>query len=127
MRIRLAVISVVLLASCASGNDRQEAAATSTSSTTTTSTTIEPTTTEEPTTTKAKIDSAVRTGCKELVDAKDDDGIRRAIVFFSLSANPDFSVPADEFVEADNGGDDRAAFAALADLNIACHNAGLLG
>lgn len=125
MKRRLVVLlALVLVAGCGGGGGgNSSAAATTTSSTTTT---IAPTTTEEPTTTNAKADEAAREGCKELAKAKDDDGIRRGIIFFTLSANDDFSGPANEFVNADKGGDQRTAFGALTDLNIACHKAGLL-
>src|SRR5215217_4651123 len=114
---RLILVAVVGLLACAcgGGDDNPQA-----SPTTVTTTTL------PPTTTKAKVDDAAREGCKQLANAKDNDGIRRAIIFLSLSLNDDFSGPANEFVDADNGGHQRKAYRALADLNIACHAAGLL-
>src|SRR5215217_2387173 len=126
---RLILVAVVGLLACACGGGDDNPQASPTTVTTTTlppTTTTEPTTTEEPTTTKAKVDDAAREGCKQLANAKDNDGIRRAIIFLSLSLNDDFSGPANEFVDADNGGHQRKAYRALADLNIACHAAGLL-
>jgi hypothetical protein len=125
---RLLVFLILLVAAgCGrGGSDSNQAAAPTTSATTTTvvPTTTEPTTTEEPTTTKAKVDDAAREGCKELVNAKNDDGIRRGMVFFSLSLNNDFAGPANKFIDADNSGDSKAANSALTDLVIACHAAG---
>ena len=127
MRIRLLALACVLLvAACGSDDGGAQAGATSSTATTVAATTTtEPTTTAKPTTTGVVKDHAMVEGCR-LLNLKEPN-VYLAMDFFFLSRNERIATAANEFADADNDGDQRKAFSALADLNIACHKAGLLG